>query len=106
MENIYSKKTVKDVIIVLARLVVELISVEMKTATRGAIIHDGWSKFGRHYVCLFATYIGPGREVVQVLLRCAPMNEVDDSVDDDVPGKTWGDIYKGEEASSFTAKVR
>lgn len=105
-ENSFSKKTVKDVIIVMARLVVEKISVEMKTATRGAIIHDGWSKFGRHYVCLFATYIGPGREVVQVLLRCAPMNEVDDSIDDNVSGKTWADIYQGEEASSFTAKVR
>ena len=34
------------------------------------------------------------------------MNEVDDSVGDDVPGKTWADIYQGEEASSFTAKVR
>ena len=44
--------------------------------------------------------------MVQVLLKCAPMNEVDDSVDDDVPGKTWADIYQGEEASSFTAKVR
>ena len=64
MENIFSKKTVKDVIIVLARLVMELISVEMKTATRFAIIHDGWSKFGRHYVCLFTTYIGPGQKVV------------------------------------------
>ena len=34
MENVFSKKTVRDVIIVLARLVVELISLEMKTATR------------------------------------------------------------------------
>ena len=54
MENIFSKKTVKDVIIVMARLVVELISVEMKMATRSGIIHDGWSKFGRHYVCLLS----------------------------------------------------
>jgi len=105
MEIVFAKETVRDVIIVLVRLLTELIYGEMKKTKRGAIMHDGWSKFGRHYVYVFGIYIGTGDEVVQALLRCAPMNEVDESVDDDVPGKTWSDFYQGEEASSFTAKV-
>ncbi len=32
------------------------IAVEMK-GRKGTIIHDGWSKFSKHYVCLLACYM-------------------------------------------------
>ena len=41
---------------ILVELVQERISVEMKIADEGFILHDGWSKFGIHYVGLFASY--------------------------------------------------
>ena len=47
MENFFATRTVRDVIIVLARIVSELLSLQMKKATRGAIMHDGWSNYTR-----------------------------------------------------------
>ena len=47
-------------------VVEEKVAAEMK-GKEGMIYHDGWSKFGVHYVCLFASYMvelsvkgGPG----------------------------------------------
>ena len=37
-------------------LLVKKLSAEMKEARRGAIVHDGWTKFGIHFLALFATY--------------------------------------------------
>ena len=34
----------------------EAIVEEMKVVGYGAIMHDGWSKFGTHYVTIFAQY--------------------------------------------------
>ncbi len=34
----------------------EKIAAEMK-GKKGIIMHDGWSKYSRHYVCLLATYL-------------------------------------------------
>ena len=33
------------------------ISAEMKDATRGSILHDGWTKNGVHFVAIFSCYI-------------------------------------------------
>lgn len=35
----------------------EILAAELKAAGKGSIVHDGWSKFGLHFVALFATYM-------------------------------------------------
>ena len=40
----------------LSLIVEEKIAAEIK-GKRGVIMHDGWSKFARHYVCLLAFYM-------------------------------------------------
>ena len=38
-------------------MIVEVkVAAEMK-GKKGTIIHDGWSKYSRHYVCLLAAYL-------------------------------------------------
>ena len=36
---------------------------EVKAASRGSIIHDGWTKFGVHYFGLFSTYMANRLEI-------------------------------------------
>ena len=48
----------------LTLVVEDKIAGEMK-GKKGTILHDGWSRFGRHYVCLFSAF--PSR--VQVSLQ-------------------------------------
>ena len=48
----------------LTLVVEEKVSGEMK-GKKGTILHDGWTRFGRHYVCLFSAF--PSR--VQVSLK-------------------------------------
>ena len=45
-----------DFLIWLVFVVEEKVAAEMK-GKKGMIYHDGWSKFGVHYVCLFASYM-------------------------------------------------
>eukprot|EP00171_Calliarthron_tuberculosum_P003916 IDg3916t1 len=73
-----SHKTLKAVIFALTELVEEKISTEMRS-TKGAIIHDGWTDCGVHYVGLFASYClqaGSGSQVVTPLLSMSPMAKV------------------------------
>ncbi len=51
-----SHKTFTDAMLVLSLIVEEKIAAEMKGKI-GIIMHDGWSKYSRHYVCLLATYL-------------------------------------------------
>jgi hypothetical protein len=52
----FGKKTVREVLLAMTMLVEKKLSTEMKEAGRGAIVHDGWTKFGIHFLALFATY--------------------------------------------------
>jgi hypothetical protein len=71
----------------LSMLVEEKIAKEME-GKKGTIIHDGWSKFARRYVCLLAAYmIGAGKrnvqgevlmEPVMTLLTCTTLPHVMD----------------------------
>jgi hypothetical protein len=38
-------------------LIVEEKSAAKMKGKKGIIMHDGWSKYSRHYVCLLATYL-------------------------------------------------
>ena len=53
---------IRKVLFNLVRIVESAIAEDIKKAKHGAIMHDGWSKFGTHYVALFAQY---NRTVIQ-----------------------------------------
>ena len=124
----------RRIIFNLVPLVEKAISVEMKEAGMGALMHDGWSKFGTHYVGLFAQYnrnikqqIGKTQQTTiiptNVLLSMRPMSaapeqgdgeeEIDDGppaleVNDEDEDEDDVDVVEVEEdnqATSFTAEV-
>ncbi len=51
-----SHKTFTDTMLQLSLIVEEKIAAEMK-GKKGIIVHDGGSKYSRHYVCLLAMYL-------------------------------------------------
>ena len=51
-----SYHTLIDTVLLLTMVVEEKIAAEIK-GKKGRIMHDGWSKFSRHYVCLLASYL-------------------------------------------------
>lgn len=71
----------------LTLIVEQKIAKEIK-GKKGIIMHDGWSKFARHYVCLLACYlIGSGKrgndgeeimEAVTTLLTCTTLPHDDE----------------------------
>ena len=62
----FIQKMVQKIIFNLVPMVKDSIAAEMKEAGCGALIHDGWSKFGTHYVGLFAQY---NRKLIRILAR-------------------------------------
>ncbi len=51
-----SHKIFTNTMLELSLIVEEKIAAEMK-GKKGIIMHDGWSKHSRHYVCLLAKYL-------------------------------------------------
>ena len=47
---------IKQVMFKLCEYIEKIIGGEMKSAGRGTIMHDGWSKFGTHFLALLACY--------------------------------------------------
>ena len=93
-DNKFSQKMLQRIIFNLVPLVEKEISREMKEAGMGAIMHDGWSKFGTHYVGLFAQYnrricqnIGKTQQTTEiptnVLLSMRPMSAAPEQADED-----------------------
>ena len=82
-----SYPTLVNTMLELSLIVEEKIAAEMK-GKRGIIMHDGWSKFSRHYVCLLVAYMAStgkrginGEEVtkpVMTLLTCTTLPHDDD----------------------------
>ena len=106
----FSSITVRRVILAMVPIIEQVISVEMKEAGYGSILHDGWTKFGQHYVGLFATYnklidvIENNRKTqrkvpTSVLLAMSPMSNVKDEESTD------GDPEEDTNATTFTAEV-
>ena len=48
---------IQDVVHAMVELVEGHVSEEMKAAGRGALMHDGWTLSGVHYVGCFAVYV-------------------------------------------------
>ena len=61
-----------NIIFKMTELVEKIIIVELKTTTCGAIMHDGWSRYGVHYLCYFACYIFDNHPKFR-LISLAPM---------------------------------
>ena len=112
---------VQKVLFNLKELVEETITGELKEAQYGALMHDGWSKFGTHYVGLFVQYnqrvpqnIGKVKSTTlvptNVLLAMRPMCGIAEEEDDDNGSeKDKFDERErtgmDEEATTFTAEV-
>lgn len=85
-----SYPTLVDTLLHLSLVVEEKIAAEMK-GKKGCIMHDGWSKYARHYVCLLATYLAdtgmrdssgePIEEPVTTLLACSTLPYDDNGED-------------------------
>ena len=113
----FSSKLIRDVLFNLVPMVEEAITKEMKSAELGAIMHDGWSKFGTHYVALFAqynrrstTFIGKVKKVTinpaSVLLAVRPMLNVPVTDEGKDESETEEDDEREEdEATGFTLEV-
>ena len=95
-ETKLSYKTLVNTMLELTLIVEEKIAAEMK-GKRGIIMHDGWSKFSRHFVCLLVAYMAStgkqstnGEEVmepVMTLLTCTTLPHDDDRNSDfDIDG--------------------
>ena len=82
----FGRSYFKEVMFNLVELVEERISIEMKR-TKGAILHDGWSCSGTHYIGLFASYVTQKaldqNEVVTPLLSVSSMAKICKCADDD-----------------------
>ena len=123
----FSKRMIKKVIFNLVPMVEDLIAEEMSQAGVGAIMHDGWSQFGTHYVAILAQY---NRNIKQrigkqsttsvmtanVLLAIRPMGAVsslEDDQDNDLPELEKLNMEDEDEdededdkiATTFTAEV-
>ena len=94
----FGPKTVREVLLAMTLIVEGKLSAEMKEARRGSIVHDGWTKFGTHFLALFATYRAKREKIVNgvlatevgtvmSLLSVSPLIELEhmleDSQDDD-----------------------
>jgi hypothetical protein len=111
-----SRDTLTRTIIHLVELVENKIAEEMKDTPHGALLHDGWSCNGTHYVGVFATYIVRHKkfhskkdvEIIETpvitLLACAPLGnrEEDDSTDSDDSDEGMA-VVVPEEATAFNA---
>lgn len=106
--EVFSKETFKKVLFNLVALVEERISTEM-LCVKGALMHDGWTNNGMHYVDLFAIYCREVKmfakgtlitkeEVACPLLAMKPMGKV--TCEDENPNEE-----PSLEAKSFSAEV-
>ena len=116
---------IKKIIFNLVPMVEDLIAGEMSQAGVGAIMHDGWSQFGTHYVAILAQY---NRNIKQrigktsttavmtanVLLAIRPMGTVsslEDDQDDELPElKKLSEMEEDQDeddeiATTFTSEV-
>ena len=120
--HVFSNKMIKKVLFNLVGIVKDAIKEEMKIAGYGSIMHDGWSKFGTHYVGIYAQYnkevtcnIGKIKSTrlipTNVLLAMRPMfgvteggvkSDVDSSDDKNTASQEQD---KEEYATTFTAEV-
>lgn len=101
---------VRDTILMLSYIIEGKVSTEMKSTPVGSIIHDGWSRYGAHYVCLIAVYQKEVRkgceETVMSMLACSEMPEINgEETAIDTDELSFFQRVDGNPTSSFTAQV-
>jgi hypothetical protein len=115
--HVFTKKTVRAVIIAMTCAVEKILAAEMRVAKKGSLVHDAWSKFGAHYFALFTTYMATRHILVDgvmtavtkpviSLLSVAPLHtpvKEGDNSDGFLP--MTADEVEVEEAVEFTAKA-
>lgn len=97
LQNFDSKisiNTLRGVIVQLVELVKRRIATEMKTSPIVALMHDGWTCGGIHYVGVFACYCSQvfiadmAEELPQLTLRSvSPMTQIQDETKSEEKGK-------------------
>ena len=122
-DHVFLHKLIQKVLFNLVGIVEDATKEEMKIAGYGSIMHDGWSKFGTHYVGIYAQYnkevtcnIGKMKSSrlmpTNVLLAMRPMfgvteggvkSDVDSSDDENTASQDQD--KKEEYAATFTADV-
>ncbi len=112
----FGVKRMKDTLSALSDIVKGKIADELKDTKHGAIMHDGWTMSGVHYIGLFACYIikrkfrdngtSNSEDVpVVTLLSCAPMGKIDATDEEDTDTAPIGIDSHEERSSKFTAEV-
>ncbi|CAJ1933491.1 unnamed protein product [Cylindrotheca closterium] len=104
----FGSKQVRDTILMLSYIVETQIKDEMKLTSAGTILHDGWSRYSSHYVCVIACYCkGHNEEVITSMLACCEMPEVNgEATAVDTDNLSFFQRYKENSSTSeFTAKV-
>ena len=107
-ESVFTYKRMKETISHLAKICESSLEIELKEAGRGAIMYDGWSKAGVHYIGIFGCYCRETYEVMGgvktrksspeiSLLFCSPIYDVIEI--------TENMEVQAERASSFNADL-
>ena len=55
-EKVFSCQLLRQIIFKVRNLVKEKLRKELKSSKVGSILHDGWTKFSKHYMCLLACF--------------------------------------------------
>ena len=79
-------QTLLDSLVHLMWVVEEKVTKEM-IGNKGCILHDGWTRFGRHYVALYAAYLITRKDLhnkdfeehVVTMLACSTLPHNDDT---------------------------
>jgi hypothetical protein len=107
-----SSETLKATMFKMVEMIEKVIGEEMKEAALGAVMYDGWSQAGTHFIGMIATYmknianvkkggfIDYTKELRIALLPVAPMAQHPDN-----PGPEHDEASPPEEAVTFDAKT-
>lgn len=109
-KDVFARATIRKVLFKLTELVEKRIAKEMQASRVGAILHDGWTCGGIHYIGLFASYINntdtagmsgmvPSESVQLSLLSCSPMAQARENSEGEESEELLG------EAVEFTART-
>ena len=114
----FTATRVRETIVEIKKVVEKEVMKDLKKAGHGAIMHDGWTEAGVHYVGLFACYLRnkekqvcEGEDIIVdvadiVLLSCAPMFKVHvPDKDEDTEDPAARSEMSNEYTTNFTASV-
>lgn len=102
----FSRDLVRDVILATRFLVEQKMSAALKAANLGSIVHDGWTKFSVHYMCLLTTFQPREKEPPQIfMVACSELPEITEGEETDGMSFLQKMKEKTVGADQFTAEV-